>query len=159
VPRDRPQPPPFEPQWLDRSLDRYLAWGIVFMVVLIGGFALYRVREPTLRADAARQQQVDYRRIGRKLFATNCAQCHGRNGEGGDSPTLNAKEFLKGASDEQIHTLVAGGVSGTAMPAWSIDFGGTLTDEQVRQIVTYMRAWERGAPSVPDWRSGKKAGM
>ncbi len=159
MPRERPQPPPFEPEWLERSLDRYLLWGIVFMVVLIAGFALYRVREPTLRADAARTQQVDYRRIGRKLFASNCAQCHGRDGVGGDSPTLNAKEFLKATSDEQIHTLVAGGVSGTDMPAWSIDFGGTLTDEQVREIVTYIRAWERDAPSVPAWRQGKKTGM
>lgn len=159
MPRERPTPPPFEPEWLDRSLDRYMVWGIVFMVVLIVGFAVYRVREPSLRRDAAHQQQIDYRRIGKKLFASSCAECHGKNGVGGDSPTLNAKQFLKGASDEQIHTLVAGGVSGTDMPAWSIDFGGTLTDEQVRQIVAYIRSWEPMAPSVPNWRQGKQAGM
>ena len=27
VPRERPQPPPFEPEWLDRSLNRYLVVG------------------------------------------------------------------------------------------------------------------------------------
>ena len=27
MPRERPQPPPFEPEWLERSLNRYLAWG------------------------------------------------------------------------------------------------------------------------------------
>ena len=40
------------------------------------------------------------------------------------------------------------------MPAWSLDYGGTLTDEQVTQIVTYLRSLEPNAPSVPDWRSG-----
>jgi hypothetical protein len=43
------------------------------------------------------------------------------------------------------------------MPAWSQDYGGTLTDEQVRQIVTYLRSFEPHAPSVPDWRQGKSA--
>ena len=54
MPRERPQPPPFEPEWLERSLNRYLAWGLVFMVLLIVGFVAYRVREPSLRKDATR---------------------------------------------------------------------------------------------------------
>ena len=28
------------------------------------------------------------------------------------------------------------------MPAWSLAFGGTLTDEQVQQITTYLRSLE-----------------
>ena len=53
MPKERPTPPPFEPAELERSLNRYLAVGLVFMVVLIAGFAAYRVREPSLRKDAA----------------------------------------------------------------------------------------------------------
>ena len=158
MPRERPQPPPFEPEWLERSLNRYLTWGLVFMVVLIVGFAVYRVREPSLRREAAASQQVDYRRIGTKLFSASCAQYHGTDGTGGSAPTLNSKEFLKGASDEQIHALVSSGVSGTDMPAWSLDYGGTMTDEQVSQIVAYIRSWEDGAPSIPGWLEGAKAG-
>lgn len=157
MPRERPQPPPFEPEWLDRSLDRYLALGLVFMVVLLGGFIAYRVREPSLRSDAKRQETASYRTIGAQLFTTNCAQCHGQSANGGSAPTLNAKEFLKTTTDDQIRVLISGGVSGSAMPAWSLDFGGTLTDEQVRQIVTYLRSLEPTAPSVPDWRQGKSA--
>ena len=152
--RDPVDQPPFEPDWLQRSLDRHYVWGLVFMVVLIVGFPLYRIREPHLRADALQQQRVTYTKLGASLFSHNCAECHGRRGTGGDAPTLNAKQFLSSTSDEQIHLLVAGGVSGSSMPAWSIDFGGPLTDEQVRQIVTYLRSLEPGAPSVPDWRQG-----
>jgi mono/diheme cytochrome c family protein len=157
VPRDRPEPPPFEPAWLERSLDRYLAWGLVFMLVLLAGFIVYKVREPELRKDALRSQTVSYTSIGRSLYATSCAECHGKNGVGGSAPTLNAKEFLKETTDEQIHLLVAGGISGTDMPAWSQDFGGTLTDEQVNQLVTYLRSLAPDAPSVPDWRQGHSA--
>ena len=64
MPRERPQPPPFEPEWLDRSLNRYLAWGLVFMVLLLVGFIAYRVREPGLRKTALREQTASYTQIG-----------------------------------------------------------------------------------------------
>jgi hypothetical protein len=43
------------------------------------------------------------------------------------------------------------------MTAWSQDFGGPLTAEQIRQLVAYLRSLEPNAPSVPDWRTGAKA--
>jgi mono/diheme cytochrome c family protein len=154
VPRERPTPPPFEPVELERSLDRYLTCGLAFMVLLIAGFVAYRVREPTLRRDASAAQEASYREIGSELFATNCSSCHGKDATGGSAPVLNAKEFLKGTTDDQIRALIAGGISGTDMPAWSLAFGGTLTDEQVLQVTTYLRSLEPNAPSVPNWRAG-----
>ncbi len=158
MPRERPQPPPFEEEWLERSLNRYMAWGLVFMLLLLAGFVVYRVREPSLRRSAMRAQTTSYRSIGHQLFTANCAQCHGKDATGGGSaPTLNSREFLKGATDDQIFALVSGGVSGTEMPAWSLDFGGTLTAEQVREVVTYLRSLEPKAPSIPSWHSGAQA--
>lgn len=158
MPRERPQPAPFEPASLERSLDRYLIVGLVFMALLVAGFVAYRIREPALRSDATRQQQVDYVKLGRGLFSTNCAECHGEAGTGGgDAPTLASKEFLSSTSDAQIEALVSAGVSGTDMSAWGLDYGGTLTAEQVRQVVQYLRAQEKKAPSIPDWRTGATA--
>src|ERR1700724_1301925 len=105
MPRERPKPPPFESLDLERSLDRYLVWGLVFMLVLVAGFIAYRVREPTLRAEAAAAQTTSYRDIGTQLFATNCSECHGKGANGGSAPVLNAKEFLKSTSDIQIEAL------------------------------------------------------
>ncbi len=158
MPRERRRPEPFEPEELERSLNRYLVVGLVFMALLIAGFVAYRLREPTLRADSAASQHQTYTKLGAKLFADNCAGCHGDEGTGGGSaPTLNSKEFLSSTSDQQIHALVAGGVSGTDMAAWGLDYGGTLTDEQVQQLVTYLRTRETRAPSVPGWRKGDTA--
>jgi mono/diheme cytochrome c family protein len=159
MPRDRPQPPPFEPEWLERSLERYMAWGLVFIVLLIAGFITYRLREPRLRKDALSAQTASYTDIGRQLFAASCAQCHGSDaGGGGSAPTLNSQEFLKGTTDDQIFALVSGGVSGSEMPAWSLDYGGTMTAEQVRELVTYLRSLQPRAPSIPSWRQGTRAG-
>ncbi len=154
MPRERPTPPPFEPASLERSLDRYLAVGLVFMVLLIAGFISYKVREPSLRKDAAAEQLSTYREIGGQMFQTNCASCHGKGAVGGTAPVLNAKEFLKSTTDGQIQNVIAGGISGSDMPAWSLAYGGTLTDEQVRQLTTYLRSLQADAPSVPAWRQG-----
>jgi len=155
MPRERPTPPPFEPESLERSLDRYLVVGLVFMVLLIAGFVTYKVREPNLRKDAAAEQLTTYTEIGSQLFETNCASCHGKGAVGGTAPVLNAKEFLKSTTDGQVQNVIAGGISGSDMPAWSLAYGGTMTDEQVRQLSTYLRSLETDAPSVPAWRQGK----
>ena len=81
MPRERPRPEPFEPEALERSLNRYLVVGLVFMALLIAGFVAYRVREPTLRADATASQHQTYTKLGAKLFADNCAGCHGDEGD------------------------------------------------------------------------------
>jgi hypothetical protein len=38
------------------------------------------------------------------------------------------------------------------MAAYSLDFGGPLTSEQVQSIVSYLRSLEADAPDRPDWR-------
>ncbi len=158
MPRERPSPQPFEPEALERSLNRYLAVGLVFMVLLVAGFVAYRIREPTLRADASAAQRTEYVALGKKLFAANCADCHGDNGTGGgDAPTLHSKEFLSSTNDAQLRALISAGVSGTDMPAWGLDYGGTLTDEQVQQLTVFLRSRAASAPSVPDWRTGGTA--
>ncbi len=147
----------FEPAWLARSLDRYLSVGLVFMAALIAAFPIYRIRESGLRADAAREQQVNDVAAGTSLFSTGCASCHGAAGTGGTAPTLNSKQFFASITDPQMAVLISTGVPGSSMSAWSQEFGGTLTADQIRQIVTYLRSLEPTAPSVPDWRTGKKA--
>jgi mono/diheme cytochrome c family protein len=153
----RPETPDhFEPEWLERSLDRYYTAGLVFMLILAIGFPLYRLREPDLRSEAKTAQVAEYRQIGSTIFNQSCASCHGTNASGGSAPTLNSKQFLTATSDGQAALIITGGVPGTSMSAWSIDYGGPMTAEQVRQIVTYLRSLEPNAPSIPDWRNGAK---
>jgi mono/diheme cytochrome c family protein len=157
MPTTKHDPEHFEPAWLERSLDRYYTWGLVFMVILIASFPLYKLREPDLRAEAKAARQQEYMATGATQFATNCASCHGDNGTGGTAPTLNSSQFLTQTTDEQMSLIIAGGISGSDMSAWGLDYGGALTDQQILQIVTYLRSLEADAPSVPDWRRGAKA--
>ena len=41
------------------------------------------------------------------------------------------------------------------MSAYSQDFAGPLTSEQIKAITVYIRSWEQDAPDRPDWRDGQ----
>ena len=69
----------------------------------------------------------------------------------GDPPAH--RQFLRFATDDQVRLLISVGVPGTAMSAYSIDFGGPLTIEQIRAVATFIRSWEPDAPDRPDWRT------
>ena len=86
------------------------------------------------------------------MWSFNCSSCHGLNGEGGTAPALNSKQFLQTATNEQSEQFIAVGVPGTQMAAYSQDFAGPLTSEQIKALVTFMRSWEDDAPDLPDWR-------
>lgn len=148
-------PPPRESPWLQESLDRQYMLGLGFIVLLAIGFPLYRWREPGLRRAAEAEQRTTYTSLGRELFAQHCIACHGLDGTGtGVAPTLHTREFLGSATDQQIAWLITGGVPGSLMIGYGLDHGGPLTDQQVQQLLTYLRSWERDAPSAPEWRKG-----
>jgi mono/diheme cytochrome c family protein len=74
------------------------------------------------------------------LYGTNCAGCHGANGTGGAAIALADPVYLAVADDATIRRVTAGGVPGTAMPAFAHSAGGLLTDEQIDVLVSGMRA-------------------
>jgi mono/diheme cytochrome c family protein len=136
-----------------RSSRRWQTAGTFILFLLVLAFPIYRATDGSRRDQALASQNQALLAQGRQLWSTNCASCHGTNGEGGSAPALNSQEFLTSVTDDQIHGIIAGGIPGTAMPAWLNDYGGPLTDEQIAAVVTYLRSWEKTAPSVPDWRT------
>lgn len=73
-------------------------------------------------------------RMGRRLFATNCAVCHGAAGTGSDGfPNLTDAEWHWGGSAEQIKTTIMQGRQ-AMMPAW----GPALQDQGVTEVAEYV---------------------
>jgi mono/diheme cytochrome c family protein len=78
------------------------------------------------------------------LFGENCSGCHGAEGTLGPARPLNDPLYLALASDQDLQQVIAAGVPGTAMPAFAISAGGTLTDQQITDLVRTMRErWGR----------------
>jgi mono/diheme cytochrome c family protein len=82
--------------------------------------------DPTKEKAAA--SEID----GKALFASTCGFCHSKGGrEAGKGPQLAGSE----RNDEYIINRIKHGTPGK-MPA----FGGAFTDEQIQQILAYIRS-------------------
>lgn len=66
-----------------------------------------------------------------KLFAKNCAGCHGKDGRLGPAPPLNDPLFRALVPEKELLKVITEGRPGTPMPAFARDHGGTLTPKQV----------------------------
>jgi len=84
--------------------------------------------------------------LGAVLYDGNCAVCHGPNGEGRIGATL-LKNWSSIRPDLAIRSTIAEGVSGTAMPAWSQENGGPLSEAEIDDIVAFVLSWP--APAEP----------
>lgn len=81
---------------------------------------------------------------GATLYAQNCVVCHGSNGEGRIGATL-AKNWPSIRPDLTIQATIRNGISGSPMPAWSVDNGGPLTNEQIADLTAYILSWQETA--------------
>lgn len=86
-------------------------------------------------------------KLGESQFRSNCAFCHGLGGRGGGrGPDLTRAQKRHGSSDEEIFHNIHDGIAGTAMPpATSGGIGVGMTDEEIWQVVTYIRSVEKKA--------------
>jgi mono/diheme cytochrome c family protein len=100
-----------------------------------------------VQVSAQEQDDAEYE-LGAQVYAENCALCHGLNGEGRVGATL-AKDWPSIRPDLLTRETIAEGVPGTAMPAWSQDNGGPLSNEELDAVVHFILSWQTdGAPQI-----------
>jgi cytochrome c oxidase cbb3-type subunit 3 len=126
----------------------YMIAGLALTLVLVGAIAVYSWRESSRLARAAEDLTSENVQRGAASYQAQCSACHGVQGEGGVGPALNNRTVLKNTLDSVFFSVIRSGVPGTQMPAWSVDYGGPLTDEGVRELVAFLRSWEPTAPEI-----------
>ena len=75
---------------------------------------------------------------GKKIFADNCASCHGDNGKGNQelgAPNLTDKIWLYGADEASLVETISNGRAGV-MPAWV----GRLDPATVKALAVYVHS-------------------
>jgi cytochrome c oxidase cbb3-type subunit 3 len=92
-----------------------------------------------------------------RLYATNCAGCHGVRGAGSAAIGLASPRYLAIVSDADVRQVIAQGRAKTAMPAFAQSAGGLLSDAQVDALVRGIRAWApaglRRDPETPPYET------
>jgi len=116
---------------------KLLLFGAVTCICVMTGCAKPKA-EPVLGEDV-----MDFN----KLFAQNCAGCHGENGRGAAMHQLNDPVYLAIVPRKVLHDTIANGRPGTLMPAFSREKAGPLTPRQIDALVDGIeRNWAKTPP-------------
>ncbi len=119
--------------------------GLLATQLIVFGLAIYMLNEPARIAGSQGhilQVQLD---DAMTLYAQNCSVCHGLAGEGISSiPPLNNPALQSMAYDDLTKTIARGRFN-TAMPAWSKEDGGPLSDYQISELVGLVQSGDWNA--------------
>jgi cbb3-type cytochrome c oxidase subunit III len=101
------------------------------------------VKEPR-KPDQRRRWVAGDAAAGKRLFATNCAGCHGSQGEGLDAPALNNQALLTSADDTYLLETIGRGRRGTPMRSFreGSPVNPALSAAEIESLVAYLRTWE-----------------
>ncbi len=90
-------------------------------------------------------------KAGEFEFRINCAFCHGLGARGGGrGPDLTRAQKRHGNSDADMFRNISQGIAGTVMPANGANGQGVgMTDEEINQIIAYLRSIQVKAPAKP----------
>lgn len=145
------------------GLERAMAWGVAFAVFSSLFLPLYWLIEPgriNTRVDEFYAQDVS---SGRASYQNACAACHGVNLEGGSAPHPDASidtawpapalnnivaryrdSVVVGDVRQHIILTLRYGRNGTPMQAFSLGYGGALSDNQLESITAYILSVQTG---------------
>jgi mono/diheme cytochrome c family protein len=105
------------------------------------------VKEP-VRSIAERRWVKADAGLGGRLYANNCAGCHGAKGEGIEAPALNNKAFLASADDTYLVETIGRGRRGTEMQSFqkASSVHPALSPADIEALVAFLRSWEDKKP-------------
>ena len=141
---------------------------VLLLLLTVLAMGLYWAWD-SVRAERAEERQAETAaERGAHLFAQNCRLCHGRTGKGASEDIvfpgvpLNIEPNRPTDAAElkslqlRLGDTIRCGRAGTIMPAWHLDYGGSLNDEQIRQLVVLITtnagdAWEKELKYSTSW--------
>ena len=151
-----------------RRLTGVLTWGLVTMTIIAAGLPLYWLKEPGRQAGADRG--FDRRAVQRgfimfqasespvpegNIGKFGCGNCHGAQGQGGSTPyvlpgsdppkvvTWEAPALdtvLLRFNEDEVRRIIVYGRPNTPMPPWGIEGGGAMNEQQVGDLIAYIRS-------------------
>lgn len=119
--------------------------GLLATQFIVFGLAVYMLNEPTRILESQSRILAVQLDDAMTLYAQNCSVCHGLAGEGiGATPALNIPALQTMAYDDLTKTIARGRFN-TAMPAWSKEDGGPLSDYQISELVGLVQSGDWNA--------------
>lgn len=89
---------------------------------------------------------------GQKMFISNCAPCHGPQGQGVVGPNLTDDYWLHGGKLNEVFKTIKYGVADKGMKAWQEDF----SPKQLAQLASFIKSIHGSHPPNAKEAQGQK---
>ncbi|MBI2850621.1 MAG: c-type cytochrome [Chloroflexi bacterium] len=119
--------------------------GLIMTLIIVGFIPVYWAMEPKRQEAALQRQQAEAAARGAHQYTSICAACHGAQGEGSVGPALKGNQM----DDADMRKIIVRGVAGTAMVAWGKEDGGPLNQEQIKDLVIFIKNWDSSLLPTP----------
>lgn len=161
-------PPNFRPYFTDaelesRRLDRVLAVALTLATFLAISLPIYYLGEARRHSAFAQGFSDEAVERGRHIFEEEfqCVNCHGPGGTGGSAPFVEERSGIQTTwaapslndvfyryDEDEVRYWIVFGRANTPMPAWGLEGGGPMNDQQVEEVLAYLRSIQLGQAEV-----------
>jgi mono/diheme cytochrome c family protein len=131
-------------------LQKKILIGLALTLIIVIFIPIYWATEPARQEAARERQQAEAAERGAELYTSSCAVCHGSGGEGKIGPALKGTQLDEGA----LEKIIARGVPGTGMLAWSDEDGGPFKGHQIDDMVTFIQNWDSALVTATEGEAG-----
>jgi len=133
------------------NMERKIILGWLLTLVIVIFMLVYWLNEPNRMVVDSEEFRLEAVHRGEELYADHCASCHGDEGQGipNVGSVLNSRDFLGLYDDKAIRAATSDGRPNTLMAAYVQEKGGPLRDNQIEDLVAFVRNWEETAPVLP----------
>lgn len=140
------------------KLDKALSFALVCLTIVAIIIPFYWLAEPGRQEGMVDAYRIQFESRGSDTYfeGAACADCHAASGAGGSAayvlqdidgqfisnaswtaPALN--NILHRYSEDEVAYIINYGRSGSPMAAWGVPGGGPLTEQQVEELIVFLR--------------------
>lgn len=131
-------------------LTRTKSWPLIGVVAAILAAANFAALSQTQPQGSRGKDLKSAAAVGKRTFASTCANCHGLDGRGGErAPDIAERPRVQQLSDAQLFKIIENGIPETGMPAFH-----SLQGPTIKAVVIYLRTlqgakWAVNLPGDP----------
>jgi mono/diheme cytochrome c family protein len=132
-------------------MEKKIFLAMILTVAIATFLTVYWLLEPHRVKVEAEKMRSEAAEKGRSLYLTHCARCHGETGGPQKRVrAINSKKYLEAVDDTILYKIIERGIPRTGMVPLGDRDGGPLNPEQIKNLVAFIRSWEKTAPALPE---------
>jgi len=138
-------------------MEKKISFAMILTVAIAIYLSIYWFLEPRRIQKETGKMRLEAAEKGKPIYLTHCARCHGETGGPQKRiKAINSKNYLEAMDDTLLYKIIERGIPRTGMVALGDKEGGPLNPEEIKNLVAFIRNWEKTAPALQEGPSPKE---